>query len=101
MPRIPQLLRHYPDAKFIFTHRDPIPSADSLTSLMGTLFWLRTDQPYGSGAGDDFAVADHRALLWDYVIDWTETGLIAEGSAAHIPVPRFHAGPDGGDRARR
>ena len=93
MPRIPQLLRHYPDAKFIFTHRDPIPSADSLTSLMGTLFWLRTDQPYGSGAGDDFAVADHRALLWDNVIDWIETGLIAEGSAAHIQYRDFMQTP--------
>ena len=93
MPRIPQLLRHYPDAKFIFTHRDPIPSADSLTSPMGTIFWLRTDQPYGSGAGDDFAVADHRAQLWDKVIDWIESGVIAKGACAHIHYPEFMAAP--------
>ncbi len=93
LPRIPQLLRHYPDAKFIFTHRDPIPSADSLTSLMGTVFWLRTDHPYGGGSDDDFAAADHRVALWDQVIDWIESGVIAPGSAAHIQYRDFMKAP--------
>ena len=93
LPRIPQLLRHYPDARFIFTHRDPIPSADSLTNLMGTVFWLRTDHPYGGGADDDFAAADQRAELWDKVIDWIETGVIAKGCAAHVQYRDFMQTP--------
>ena len=93
LPRIPLVLKHYPDAKFIFTHRDPIPSADSLTSLMGTVFWLRTDHPYGSAAGEDFVFADHRAQLWDNVIDWIENGVIRAGSHAHIQYRDFMNAP--------
>jgi hypothetical protein len=93
MPRIPQLLQHYPDARFIFTHRDPIPSADSLTSLMGTVYYQRTDHPYGSGTSDDFAFADPRARLWDDVIDWMENGTLREGSYANLHYRDFMQAP--------
>ena len=93
MPRIPDLLKHYPDAKFIFTHRDPIPSADSLISLMGTIFWWRTDNPFGSGAIDDFAFADHRAALWDNVIGWLESGVLPKSACAHVQYRDFMEAP--------
>jgi len=60
---------------------------------MGTIYWWRTDYPYGSGAGDDFAFADHRAGLWDNVIDWMESGVLRKDACAHVQYRDFMQAP--------
>jgi hypothetical protein len=37
------LLAVYPDARIVWTHRDPLAVVASMTSLMATLAWLRSD----------------------------------------------------------
>lgn len=93
MPRIPQLLRAYPDAKIIFPHRDPVASADSVVNVEGTIYSWRTDHVY---AGDEFAEwldVDVRVRKWDDVMRWIDEGTIPAGSHAHILYADFVRDP--------
>src|SRR5690606_26661098 len=38
------VLRIYPDAKFLHTHRDPLKVIPSMTSFIGTIMWMRSDR---------------------------------------------------------
>ena len=38
------LLDVYPDARIVWTHRDPLAVMGSMTSLMATLLWIRSDR---------------------------------------------------------
>jgi hypothetical protein len=91
--RIPQLLQIYPDAKFIFTHRDPIASADSVVNVEGAIYHWRTDDPYGGDLSDDFLASADRARRWDKVIEWIETGLIKPGAYSNFLYHEFMSDP--------
>ena len=93
MPRIPHLLKAYPDAKIIFPHRDPVASADSVVNVEGTIFSWRTDHVY---AGDEFAEwidVDTRVRKWDDVMRWIDEGTLREGQHAHILYADFMHDP--------
>jgi hypothetical protein len=49
LDRMPQILQIYPDARFIWTHRDPVRALASTVSLLGTVQWGRTDHPSATG----------------------------------------------------
>jgi len=87
LPRIPHLLRAYPDARLVFAHRDPIASNDSVVNVMGTIYSWRTDHPFGGGVVDDWLLAEQRARIWDDVIGWIQDGTVRPGSCAHF---RYH-----------
>jgi len=93
LARIPQLLKFYPDAKLIFTHRDPIASADSVVNVEGTIYSWRTDHPYGGDSSADFLMAGERARKWDNVIAWIESGVIKPGSYANFRYHEFMDDP--------
>jgi hypothetical protein len=93
LPRIPQLLEAYPDAKIIFTHRDPIASGDSVVNVLGVILYWRTDDPYGGGVLDEWILADDRAALWDNCIDWIEKGIIKKGSYSNFIYKTFMDDP--------
>lgn len=93
LPRIPELLAAYPDAKIIFTHRDPITSGDSVVNVQGTIYYWRTDDPWGGSVLDEWTLADHRVRLWDRVIDLIENGTIREGAHANFLYHEFMAAP--------
>lgn len=42
---------------------------------------------------DDFALADHRAGLWDNVIDWMESGVLPKTACAHMQYRDFMKAP--------
>src|SRR5690606_41819091 len=71
-----ELLGAFPDARIIFTHRDPIVSADSVVSLQASLYWWRTDNPWVDGYLDNWVIgsAQTRASLWEYII-----AILADG----------------------
>ena len=93
LPRMPRLLEFYPDAKFIFTHRDPIASGDSVVSVQGAIYYWRTDDPWGGGVIDEWVLADRRAEMWDDVIGWIEKGIIRPGSYANFLYHEFMDAP--------
>lgn len=95
MPRIPQLLKAYPDAKIILPHRDPIASSDSVTNVGGTIFSWRTDDIYGSNStGREWAALDGRIKMWDDVINWIEDGTLREGNYANSVYTQFMEAPE-------
>jgi hypothetical protein len=87
----------FPGMRVIFTHRDPVVTADSLVSFIGSLFWQRTDNPWGDGKIDAqvMATADGRAKAWDSVIEMIEDGRIAKGDYANFYYDRFVEDPIG------
>jgi hypothetical protein len=95
LPHLAKLLRVFPDMKFIFAHRDPLVCADSVVSFLGTLYWLRTDNPWGGGSEGAWALrmADDRAGVWDDILDLLETGKIANGNHASFHYDRFMVDP--------
>lgn len=46
---LPALFAEYPDARVVISHRDPLRVLGSLTNLMSTLHWMRTDRPHHDG----------------------------------------------------
>lgn len=88
-------LNVFPGMRVIFTHRDPIVTADSVVSFLGTLYWQRTDKLWGDGTinTDVLAAADARSKQWDAVIEMIEDGRLAKGSHANFHYHRFVADP--------
>jgi Sulfotransferase family len=96
LPHLAKLLQVFPDMKFIFAHRDPLVSADSVVSFLGTLYWLRTDNPWGGGgaaAAWALQMADDRARVWDGIIELIESGKIATGNHASFHYGQFMIDP--------
>jgi hypothetical protein len=90
-------LKVFPGMRVIFAHRDPIATADSVVSFLGTLFWQRTDKLWGDGKIDVevLSMADRRAKSWNGVIAMIEDGRLAQGSYANFYYDRFVADPIG------
>ncbi len=80
------LLETYPDARIIQTHRDPIKCMASTTSLMGCLFYMRSDLPFDSDAFEDIMQGEATALRLEHVMEQRDAGIIPE---ARICDSRF------------
>lgn len=95
LPHLRKILNVFPDMRVIFTHRDPIVTADSVVSVMGTLYWLRTDDPWGDGSIEAWSLsaAEARATPWDDIIDMIEGGTLAKGNYANFQYANFMVDP--------
>ena len=90
---IPSVLEHYPDAKIVLTHRDPIVVGDSFVNVMGTIFWWRTDDPWGGGMLDQLVMADGRAATQANLMRWMEDGTLRPGYVANGQYADFMSDP--------
>lgn len=70
------LLETYPDARIIQTHRDPIKCMASTTSLMGCLYYMRSDLPFDSDAFEDIIKGEPTAQRLEFVMGQRESGVI-------------------------
>ena len=70
------LLQVYPDARIVQTHRDPIKCMASTTSLMGTLYQMRSDQPFNAQMFEDIIMGEATAARLNGVIDQRATGTV-------------------------
>ncbi len=95
LPHLAKLLNVFPDLKIVLAHRDPLVSADSVVSFLGTLYWLRSDNPWGDGSAATWALTmqDDRANVWDGIIALIENGRIAKGNYANFHYDQFMADP--------
>ncbi len=80
------LLAVYPDARIVQTHRDPIKCMASTTSLMGTLYHMRSDQPFNAQLFDNIIMGDATAQRLERVIEQREAGMVP---AANIADSRY------------
>lgn len=80
------LLQVYPDARIVQTHRDPIKCMASTTSLMGTLYYMRSDQPFNAEMFENIIMGEATAQRLEHVIDQREAGIVP---AANIADSRY------------
>ncbi|GAB5453438.1 MAG: sulfotransferase [Halioglobus sp.] len=80
------LLSVYPDARIVQTHRDPIKCMASTTSLMGTLYYMRSDQPFNAAMFENIIMGDATAQRLEKVMDQREQGVVP---AANITDSRY------------
>ena len=94
MPRIPALLKSYPDAKIVLPHRDPVTTLDSGINVGGVIFSWRTDSIFGDNrTAEEWIDTDSRVKMWDDVMEWIDSGLMKPGFYGNIVYPEFMADP--------
>ncbi len=76
------LLGVYPDARIVQTHRDPIKCMASATSLMGTLYYMRSDQPFQAEMFENIIMGEATAARLEHVMDQREDGTIPSANIA-------------------
>jgi hypothetical protein len=74
--RMEIILKVYPNACFIWPHRDPVRSLASLVSIIGTLQWGRSDHPFKGGSLDYMTDPNMSAGRFNAVINQIESGVI-------------------------
>ncbi|MEM0955866.1 MAG: sulfotransferase [Pseudomonadota bacterium] len=72
------LLDVYPDANIVQTHRDPIRCMASTTSLMGTLYQMRSDKPFDANQFENIILGEATAQRLEHVMHQRETGIVPE-----------------------
>lgn len=73
---LPTLFKVFPDARVIITHRDPIKAQASVTNLLGTLFWMRSDKPLDVVAFESLLTPEAVAWRLYQTIGWLEAGAL-------------------------
>lgn len=95
LPYMRELLDVYPDARVIFTHRDPVVSADSGLSIQASLYWWRSDQPWGDGTMKNWLIDSPQSRLkpWQDIIGMIEDGTIKQQNVINSQYDEFMADP--------
>ena len=70
------LFETYPDACVVQTHRDPIKSMSSTTSILGTIAWMRSDRPFDSDSWNELMEAEGNAARLEAVMRERDAGVI-------------------------
>ena len=76
------LLSVYPDARLVQTHRDPIKCMASTTSLMGTLYSMRSNQPFNAELFENIIMGEATAARLEKVMDQRDAGIVPAHSIA-------------------
>jgi Sulfotransferase family len=93
LDRMPAMLEVYPDAHFVWPHRDPTRALASAVSLLGTVQWGRTDHPFQFGAFEYVTDPNLAAGRFNAVIDQIEAGAIPDDRLHHVLYADLVADP--------
>ena len=80
---LPVLFKVFPDARVIVTHRDPVRAQGSVTNLLGTFYWMRSDKPFDAASFEELLTPEGTAARLDQMIDWLDAGTIPAAQVAH------------------
>jgi hypothetical protein len=83
----------FPDIQLVWMHRDPIKCVSSMVSLVGTLFWIRSDQPLSEQAIAQLTNPAGLAAFFGNVMDQMDKGQVAAGRFHHVQYLDFVADP--------
>ena len=70
------LLEVYPDARIVQTHRDPLKCMASTTSMMGTLYYMRSDAPFNAEMFENIIMGEATAQRLEHVMKQRESGVV-------------------------
>ena len=91
--RLATILKVYPDACFIWPHRDPVRSLASLVSIIGTLQWARSDHPFKGGSLEYMTDPFLSAARFNAVIDQLANGVVPQDRIHHLYYKDLVADP--------
>ena len=69
LDRLEAIMKIYPDACFVWPHRDPIRALSSTVSLLGTIQWGRSDHPFKGGSFEYVLDPVYSAARFNAVIE--------------------------------
>lgn len=84
LDRMAAILEVYPDARFIWPHRDPVRAMASTISLLGTVQWGRSDRPFQNGAFEYISDPEFSARRFEAAIDQIESGTVPRERVYHL-----------------
>jgi hypothetical protein len=95
LDRMTDLLKVFPDACFIWPHRDPVRALASLVSIVGTIQWGRTDHPFSAVSLAYMTDPNLAAGRFNAVIDQLDLGAVPAGQIYHVLFKDLVADPLG------
>lgn len=97
---VPFALAVYPDAGFVWIHRDPVQTTASAAAMAGVLNLIRSDRGYiGSeqdghlGNLEAYASAEMSAATFDRMIGWLEDGTLPRKQLCNVYYRDFIVDP--------
>lgn len=84
MDRLGLVLQTYPDACFVWAHRDPVRAFASVVSLIGTTQWGRSNYPFSVGGFEFVTDLSFSAARLNSVIDQLEAGVVPPGQLHNV-----------------
>lgn len=90
---MPSVLDVYPDAGFVWIHRDPVKALASVVDLIGTLHWMRSDQPFIGDSLAQFTNPDLAAAMMSQPIRWLEDGSLPRARLCNVQYHDFVRNP--------
>jgi hypothetical protein len=91
---MPIILRTYPDACFVWPHRDPLKAIVSSVDLAGNLIWARSDNNRMLGF-EDYNKPDRTLAMLERPIDWLESGALPADRLCNVHYRDLVADPLG------
>jgi Sulfotransferase family len=82
--RLPLLLKIYPDALFVWPHRDPVRALASTVNLIGTVQWGRCDQPFKAASWAYVTEPEFAARRFNAAIDTLQSGVVPKQQICHL-----------------
>ena len=86
---LPDLVEVFPDAKFIWPHRDPLKALASVVDLIGCMQWCSTDQPFSDGALVQYTDSELVAGMLNNAIDWIEEEKLPPDRICNLQFKEF------------
>ncbi len=81
---LPVLLRNFPDARVVISHRDPLVAQASVTSLLGTLYWMRSSQAFDASAFESLMTPEAGSARLNDVVELLESGAVQRDQVSHV-----------------
>jgi hypothetical protein len=91
--RLEPLMRIYPDACFVWSHRDPVRALASMVSIVGTIQWGRSDNPLQGDSLEYLTDPNLAARRLNAVIDQLEAGVVPPRQMCHVQYRDLVADP--------
>jgi Sulfotransferase family len=90
---LPETFEVFPDTKLLWMHRDPIKTMSSVVSLIGTIYWSRSDKRMSDDALAQLTDPNGLANLFNTAIDQIESNQIPRDQITHVQYMEFIKDP--------
>lgn len=92
---LPECFEVFPDLRVVWMHRDPLKALSSIVSLLGTLFWIRSDQRLPETVFQNLTDPAGMAAQFDRGIGWIEQGIVPKAQICNVQYDAFIDDPIG------